>query len=131
MIGIDTNVLLRYILQDDPEQAAAASEIIESLTEQSPGYLNHVVLCEAVWVLLRGYHYDKASVAQVLNHVVNTRELQLEQRDVVMSALSQYIHNTADWADCLIGEKNRHRGAETTVTFDRRASQLTTFQHLG
>jgi predicted nucleic-acid-binding protein len=130
MIGIDTNVLLRYILQDDPKQAAVASEIMDALTEQSPGYLNHVVLCETAWVLQRGYDYDKASVTRVLNHVVNTRELQLEQRDVVISALSQYNHNTADWADSLIGEKNRHSGAETTITFDRRASRLTTFQHL-
>ena len=123
MIGLDSNVLVRYIVQDDPEQAIAASRLIEGrCTERSPGHVNLVVLVELVWVLTRAYGYGRTDIARVVLQLLRTTELDIEDSDAVWAALRQFETGAADFADYLIARRNGEAGCERTYTFDRRAA---------
>lgn len=120
---LDTNVLVRYIVQDDPEQAEAAERLIESrCTTQSPGLVAVPVLVELVWVLASAYRYERPVVASVIRQLLRTAELLVEDRGTAWSALREFEAGGADFADCLIGHRNRARGCDRTYTFDRRAA---------
>ncbi len=124
MIGLDTNVLVRYIVQDDPEQADAVSRLIEGrCTAQSPGYVSVPVLLELVWVLTTAYRYEKAVVIPVMRQILRTAEFTVEDRDTVLAALREFESGAADFADCLIAHRNHARGCARTYTFDRRAAR--------
>ncbi len=91
MIGLDTNILARYIIQDDPVQAARATTLIEnSCSAENPGYISSIVLCELVWVLSRGYRYEKSITTQVLQQLLTSSELAIEQREASWAALRKY-----------------------------------------
>lgn len=123
MIGIDTNVLVRYIVHDDPADARVATKIIErDCSADDPGYVSLVVLCELAWVLDRGYGYERAQVGQVIQGILSVVELEVESRDLAWAALRQFEARRADFADYVIGLVARKGGAATTVTFDRRAA---------
>lgn len=124
MIGLDTNVLVRYIVQDDEEQASAATHLIESrCTEQSTGFVSTVVLVELVWVLTASYEYGKALIVAVVRQILRTTEFTVEDGDVVWQALREFETGNADFADCLIAHCNHSRGCATTYSFDRRAAK--------
>ena len=124
MIGLDTNVLVRYIVQDDPEQAAAAARLIEGrCTARSPGYVSVPVLVELVWVLTTAYRHGKAAVVSVIRQVLRTAEFTVEDRDTVLAGLREFESGAADFADCLIAYRNHARGCTCTYTFDRRAAR--------
>jgi predicted nucleic-acid-binding protein len=124
MIGLDTNVLLRYIVRDDAAQAKAASRLIEQrCSKERPGHVSHVVLAELAWVLGRGYGYAKAEVVKVLAAVLSSAELKVQEAAIVWAALRAFQSGQADFADCLIGAVNAECGCETTVTFDKRAAK--------
>ena len=124
MIGLDTNVLARYIVQDDPEQGEAATRLIEGrCTAQSPGYIGVPVLVELVWVLIAAYRYDRSVVASVIRQLLRTAEFLVEDRETAWSALREFEAGAADFADCLIGHRNRTRGCDRTYTFDRSAAR--------
>ena len=124
MIGLDTNVLVRYIVQDDPGQAAAVSRLIEGrCTAQSPGYVSVPVLVALVWVLTTAYRQEKAVVIRVLRQILRTAEFMVEDRDTVLVALREFESGPADFADCLIAHRNHARGCTRTYTFDRRAAR--------
>ena len=124
MIGLDTNVLARYIVQDDPAQAAAATRLIEGqCTAESPGYVSVPVLLELVWVLTSAYGYEKAIVVPVIRQVLRTAELAVEDHQVVRAALRDFESGAADFADYLIAHRNHARGCTRTCTFDRRAAR--------
>lgn len=124
MIGLDTNVLVRYIVQDDPRQAAAAVRLIEGrCTARSPGYVSVPVLVELVWVLTSGYRHGEALVVAVIRQILRTAEFTVEDRDVVLAALNEFESGAADFADCLIAHRNHARGCTRTCTFDRRAAR--------
>jgi len=122
MIGIDTNVLIRYIVQDDEEQAAIATRWIESCSVETPGWISVIVLCETVWVLSRAYGYDKTMVQSVLQRVYLACELVVEGQVHAWSALRDFAQGNADFSDYLIIHMNRSAGCEYTVTFDKKAS---------
>ena len=86
MIGIDTNVLVRYIVQDDEEQAAIATQSIEACSVGAPGWISVIVLCETVWVLSRAYGYEKATIQAVLQRIFLASELVVEQQEQGWSA---------------------------------------------
>lgn len=130
MIGLDTNILVRYIVHDDEEQAAQASELMEQLTEPEPGYVTMVVLAELYWVLTRAYQTDRPSVLAVLQRLLETRELVVEQADTVRMALGRAVDG-ADFADALIGELSRAAGCHYTATFDRNAAKLAGMRLVG
>jgi len=125
VIGIDTNVLVRYFVQDDPGQTALASELLTMrCTAESPGWINRVVLCEFVWVLERAYKCPRAEIAGVIEVLAQTAELQIEDLGSVWTAVRVYRRDNVDFADALLSSVNLGHGCGTTVTFDRRAGRL-------
>ena len=123
MIGLDTNVLARYIVRDDPRQTATATRLIEArCTVHDPGSVTLVVLCELVWVLDRGYGYGRPDIAGVLRRILSADDLQVEHSELAWQALNLYEQEKADFSDYVIGLANRERKAETTYTFERRAA---------
>ena len=123
MIGLDTNVLVRYVTQDDPVQSAKASELIESLTTASPGFVSLVSIVELVWVLQSCYQSAKSEVVTVLETLLRTRELTVEHAEVIWQALRKFVANKADFADCLIERCAHAAGCEYTATFDLDAAK--------
>ncbi len=131
MTGLDTNVLLRYLLQDDPKQSPLATRFVdECCTPDNPGRVNVVVLCELVWVLSRGYHYDRQSIAKVLREMLAAPELSIEQDEAVWQTLRLYERGTAGFADYFIGILNHRAEASPTVTFDQKAAKESLFKLL-
>lgn len=123
MIGLDTNVLLRYIVRDDAAQARAASRVIEGrCSKDLPGHVSQVVFAELAWVLGRGYGYAKAEVVKVLAAILTSAELRVQEAALAWAALRAYESGQADFADYLIGAVNASCGCETTVTFDKHAA---------
>ena len=131
MIGLDTNVVIRYLVQDDKKQSAAATHFIEnSLTTDAPGYINHVTLCEIIWVLQRCYGVKKPQVREIIQALLGTKQLIVENVEVTWKALRTFDVKNADFCDALIGQANIHSGCEHTVTFDKRAASLSAFDLL-
>ncbi len=131
MIALDTNVLARYVVADDPRQAAAARRLIESsCTTESPGVVSLVVLCELVWVLGQGYRYRRSQVALVLRRLLAAQDLAVERRELAWQALNLYEEGTADFSDYVIGLCGRQEKATVTCTFDRRAATSPLFRLL-
>lgn len=124
MIGLDTNVLVRYIVQDHPEQSAAAARLIEEhCTAQAPGYLSVLVLVELAWVLTSAYGFEKAAVLIVMRQLLRTAEFVIEDRDTVHAAVREFESGPSDFADCLIACRNHAGGCARTYTFDLRAAR--------
>lgn len=123
MIGLDTNVLVRYIAQDDPKQTPIATTLIESLTAESPGYVTVVSVVELIWVLSRCYCSTRGEISEVLETLLRTKEIVVAKADTVWKALRQFKNSNADFADCLIERSANEAGCLYTVTFDDRASK--------
>jgi predicted nucleic-acid-binding protein len=123
MIGLDTNVLVRYIMQDDAKQAALANKLIEGLTEDSPGYISLVVIVELVWILESAYDLTRQQVTSALRNLLSVNVFKVDRVAVVASALRAYAEGTADVADCLIERSSALAGCRCTMTFDRAAAK--------
>lgn len=124
MIGLDTNVLLRYILRDDIRQAEIAARIIEhECTPAAPGFINQISLCEFVWTLASRYRYQKMQIVRLLLVLLRIDRIEVEEHLEVLSAVADYEAGN-DFADALIARRNVRVGCENTVTFDRRAARL-------
>ena len=122
MLGLDTNVLVRFVVQDDRKQAAIASELIENQSSAAhPALIGLIVLCESVWVLSSAYGYTRAQIASVLKQVLVTECFEVPQHDLAWCAMLDYSSGTGDYADYLIARINEINGANTTVTFDKKA----------
>ncbi|MCF5665139.1 MULTISPECIES: PIN domain-containing protein [Pseudomonas fluorescens group] len=130
MIGLDTNVLVRYVTQDDPVQSAKASALIESLSTASPGFISMVSIVELVWVLQSCYQSAKRDVVTVLETLLRTRELTIEHAELIWQALRKFVANKADFADCLIERCAHAAGCEYTATFDLNAIKTTGMKRL-
>jgi predicted nucleic-acid-binding protein len=129
MIGLDTNILVRYIVRDDARQAAAATRLVESLcTAEDPGLVSGIVLCELAWVLSRGYGYPRDVVAKVIRRILSVQELRVHDASSAWRALELYERGRADFADYLIGVSNRELKAVATHTFDRTAAEIELFK---
>ncbi|MGY2274593.1 MULTISPECIES: PIN domain-containing protein [Pseudomonas] len=130
MIGLDTNVLVRYVTQDDPVQSPKASELIESLTAFAPGFISLVSVVELVWVLQSCYQSAKGDVVTVLETLLRTRELTIEHAEIIWQALRRFTASTADFADCLIERCAHAAGCEYTATFDMNAAKAAGMKRL-
>lgn len=131
MIGIDTNILLRYITRDDDQQSRIASDYLtRQCTIEQPGFINRIVQCELVWVLDSAYHYSREQIAMTLEMLFRTRQLVVENQEAALAALRAYRQGKADYADALVGFSNKSAGCEVTVTFDKQASRLSVFEKL-
>jgi len=128
MIGIDTNILIRYVVGDCEEQTHKAATILESCTDDDPGYVNAIVLSEFVWVLERCYKYSRTQISIVLEKLLATRELEFEHASAAWYATHAYGANKAGFVDLFIGRINRLHGCATTKTFDRNASVTSDFE---
>ena len=126
MKGLDTNVLVRYLVQDDPEQSRKAAHYIES----NQSFINDVVLCELVWVLESAYGYRKHEIADTLEKILLTSEFEIENRDLAWAALGDYRNSKTDFSDCLVGRKNAEAGCEETLSFDKSVKGLRGFKLL-
>lgn len=122
MIGLDTNVLVRYIMQDDPKQSPRATEIVESLEGVGSGYVTLVSIVELVWVLSASFDLTRSQVAQALDGIVRTKQFKIENADQVIRALRVFKAGKSDFADCLIERSANSAGCEKTITFDVNAS---------
>jgi predicted nucleic-acid-binding protein len=121
LIGLDTNVLVRYLVQDDEAQAAAASEVIESLSATERGFVSLLALAETTWVLTRSYHLDRPAVAEIIDRLLGLPELVVERHDLAVRAAAA-LRDGADFSDALIERAGDEAGCAHTVTFDRGAS---------
>ena len=122
MIGLDTNVLVRYFTQDDEAQAVRANEVVDGLTESDPGYVTLIALAETWWVLRGAYAIDRATVTGILKGLVDSKEIIVELADTVRRSLDR-TERGADFADSLIQERGVDAGCERTVTFDANAAK--------
>lgn len=128
MIGLDTNLLVRYLTQDDAAQSKQAARIIDAAIEAGEElYLNHIVVCELTWVLSRAYGYAKDEILGVLEKILAAGQFAFEDKDSLWRALEAFRRSSAGFADCLIGVKNSTAGCRTTVTLDRAAAGLGNF----
>ena len=128
MIGLDTNILVRLLVTDDPVQTAQARRFVDRrCTPESPGFINCVVLAEFIWVLSRVYHYRRAEIADAIESLLGGRDRVFENHDDVQAALIEYKSGGIDFTDALIAYVNRSRGCEATATFDRKAVKLNCF----
>jgi predicted nucleic-acid-binding protein len=122
MIGLDTNVVVRYLTQDDPVQTTAAARMINSLSADAPGFLSLVVIVELVWVLEVSYRFQKNEIEQVLETLLQSKELVIERAEIVWQALRKFSASRADFSDCLIERCGNAAECQHTFTFDRNAA---------
>jgi predicted nucleic-acid-binding protein len=131
VIGLDTNVVIRYLTQDDARQSPVATRFIErSLTPETPGFIAAVTLCEIVWVLAEAYHADRNRIREVIEKLLSTKQLVMERADLVWKALKAWTGTFADFSDALIGQVALAHGSDRVVTFDRLAAKLEAFELL-
>jgi predicted nucleic-acid-binding protein len=129
--GLDTNVLVRYLVQDEPEQAAKAARFIEtSCTEEQPCYIGQIVLCELAWVLESNYQQSRAEIAAIVEKFLQVGQLEVANPGVVWRALDDYRKSNVDFPDHLLARFNELAGCDSTVTFDKKASRQTAFELL-
>jgi predicted nucleic-acid-binding protein len=122
MIGLDTNVIVRYVTQDDPMQSAAATELMDSLSADAPGFIAMVATVELVWVLQSCYDAKRHQIAQVLETLLRSKELLVEQAELIWQALRRFSASNADFADCLIERCGHAVECQYTATFDQNAA---------
>ena len=122
MIGLDTNVLVRYLAQDDPKQSPKATRLIESLTADAPGYISGVSVVELVWVLTGCYALTRRELCEVLETLLRSKGIVVAHADTVWKALRLFNDGKADFADCLIERSASEAGCSHTATFDRDAA---------
>jgi predicted nucleic-acid-binding protein len=129
MIGLDTNVLVRYLAQDDPVQSPKATELIERrLSEDEPGFVSLVAMAEVAWVLERAYRLNSQEIAAAIEGVLQSDVLAVESEQEVFTAMSALKEGRGSFADALIGALGAKAGCSRTVTFDRRARRLEGFE---
>jgi hypothetical protein len=125
MIALDTNILVRYVTQDDVVQSAKATKLIEALTSAKPAFVPMIVVVELVWVLESCYQANRKAISDTLGMLLQSEELRLERGDVVGQALRLFrAEKNTDFVDCLIERVAHAAGCEHMVTFDREASKL-------
>jgi predicted nucleic-acid-binding protein len=131
MTGLDTNVLVRYIVQDDPVQSAKATALIERrLGVDNPGFVSVVAMAETVWVLDRTYGFADHEIASAVERALQAETLVVECEQEVFSAMIALKEGLGSFADALIGALNERAGCDRTFTFDRQALRLAGFARL-
>jgi predicted nucleic-acid-binding protein len=129
MIGLDTNIIVRYLTQDDREQSARASRIIErELTSDSPGFISIVTIVETTWVLGSAYGFSGREIAGALERVLQTDVLKVENEPEVFTAMVALQEGRGSFADALIASIGAKAGCRYTLTFDRKAARQVGFR---
>jgi predicted nucleic-acid-binding protein len=129
MIGLDTNVLVRYLAQDDPVQSRRATEIFERrLTDHNPGFVSVVAMTETVWVLDRAYGLSDEEIVRALERMLQADVVIIESEQEVFAAMTALEEGLGSFADALIGALGAKAGCAATLTFDRKALRLPDFE---
>ncbi len=129
MIGLDTNILVRYLTQDDAVQSAKATDILERrLTPKNPGFVSVVVIVEMVWVLDRAYGLTAREIAAAVERLLQVEVLMIEDEQEVFTAMIALKQGRASFADALIVELGARAGCTRTLTFDQKAGRLPSFE---
>jgi predicted nucleic-acid-binding protein len=131
MIGLDTNVILRYLLQDDPKQTRQANQIVDrQLSEQTPGFISLVTVLEIVWVLRSLLKQNPSQIASHLENLLTADSLEVQNEQQVFDAVFALKRGTGEFEDALIGALNTWASCSHTLTFDRKAAQLPRFREI-
>jgi predicted nucleic-acid-binding protein len=131
MIGLDTNILVRYLVQDDPVQSPKAKEVIERrLTKKNPGFVSVVAMVETVWVLGRAYDLSSQEISAAVERMLQIDVLIVENEQEVFTALVALKRGEGSFAEALIGALAARAGCSGTLTFDNRALRLPGFELL-
>ena len=131
MIGLDTNLLVRHLAQDDPVQSPKATEVIESkLTPDNPGFVSIVAMVEIVWVLDRAYGLSAPQMATAIERMLQAETLVVECEQEVFTAAMALKEERGSFADALIAALGARAGCSHTLTFDRKAARLPGFRLL-
>jgi predicted nucleic-acid-binding protein len=129
MIGLDTNILVRYFAKDDPVQFRQAAQILESqLTLDNPGFVSLVTVTELAWVLDSTYDFTSEQVASVIQRMLRVPTLQIQNAREVFLAADALQTTSASFDDALIGALGAWAGCTTTLTFDKKAARLPSFR---
>lgn len=131
MTGLDTNVLVRYITQDDPAQSAKAVRVINALTPDAPGFISLTAITELAWVLESGYGMTRRDIAHALRRLNDSLEIRVEGAAAVRKAVNLYESRVLDIADCLIAGSGAAAGCDCTLTFDRKAARIEGMRLIG
>jgi predicted nucleic-acid-binding protein len=123
MIGLDTNILVRYIAQDDPKQSLRATAAFNRLSAENPGFVTLVSLVKLVWVMQACYNASKTEIVDILEMLLRTSELVVENAETAIKGLNVFAKSKADFSDCLIERSARKAGCEYTLTFDTSAAK--------
>lgn len=123
MIGIDTNIFLRFYLKDNPDQSARAASLIQSFSAPKLGYISLVTLAELIWVLDRTYRKSRSELSLLIHGLLESKQVTLENRDAVDQALRKFESSNADFSDCLIERLCASAGCTQTMTFDVGAAK--------
>ena len=129
MIGLDTNILVRFLTNDDPTQSPRSRQIVgRQLTEQDPGYVTLAAIVETAWVLENIYKLSSLELAKAVRLLLQIETLAIQNEQEVYTAMIALEERKVDFADSLIAALGRHAGCTTTLTFDRKAARLQGFQ---
>jgi predicted nucleic-acid-binding protein len=123
MTGLDTNVLVRFLLQDDIAQSPRSTAIFDSLSPQSPGYISLVTMVELVWVFDRTYRKPKNEIVEFLQGLLQSNDLVIEKYEAVAQAFRRFESSNADFSECLIERLCAAAGCSQTMTFDVGAAK--------
>jgi predicted nucleic-acid-binding protein len=128
MLGTDTNVLIRFLVRDDEDQFEKARKLIKREIAAGRRILvSQLVLLESEWVLRSRYGLLKNQIIETISGLLDTADVQFEDEPAIEEALFTWKDAAADFADCLIGAKNRRLGCRATATFDAKAAKLPGF----
>jgi predicted nucleic-acid-binding protein len=131
MIGVDTNVILRYLLQDDPTQTRQVNRIFErQLSESKPGFINLATVLEVVWVLRSLLKQTPDQIATQIENLLTSDSLEVQNEQQVFEAAFALKRGTGEFEDALIGALNSWSGCSHTLTFDRGAAKLPYFKEI-
>ena len=129
MIGLDTNILVRYLTQDDPIQSPLATDVLEvCLTEDNPGFISVVAMVETVWVLDRAYDLADDEIVRALEGMLQADTLVIDHEQEVFTAMIALKEGSGSFADALIGALGARAGCSRTMTFDKTALRLPGFE---
>jgi len=131
MIGLDTNIVIRYLLKDDIKQYNRAEKLISTaIKNRSMLHISLIVLCEIVWVLHYTYELERKEIVHFLATLLHAEQVEIENRQLALNTFEEFQNSQADFADCLIGLTNHSLGCTTTYTFDKKAGKLSLFTQL-
>lgn len=123
MIGLDTNILVRFIAQDDPTNSPKANAIMNALSVEEPGWIAVSAMAEFAWVMKRRFRISRTDVFAMLNMFLSRPEIVVEQADLVRNAANLFQNGNAEFTDYLVACSGRMAGCARTLTFDRKAAK--------